>query len=114
MNWSGRSYRDIALVSARSRYKISRSTAENLTAGRTVPTLKSLTGFLYGCGLDVPEKRQSWLDKYRQVYPAKSVTSRRATAGDERLSEIGKAPFREARQKNSGLGEILTATATSD
>lgn len=67
MEWTGRSYRDIAAVSARSRYKIARSTAANLTAGCTVPTQRSLTGFLYGCGLG-PDQQRPWIAKREQIY----------------------------------------------
>ena len=82
MNWSRRSYRDIELESRRKTgYKISHGTAENLTAGRTVPKLSSLTGFLRGCGL-VPEQQEPWLAKYQQVYPAKSAV-RRSTIGGQ-------------------------------
>ena len=112
MNWSRRSYRDIELESRRKTgYKISHGTAENLTAGRTVPKLSSLTGFLRGCGL-VPEQQEPWLAKYQQVYPAKSAV-RRSTIG----GQGDPAPEEPGRWLLTGTGgaraEVGSAVAVS-
>jgi hypothetical protein len=98
MNWSRRSYRGIEIEIRRKGDTISHGTAENLTAGRTVPKLSSLTGFLKGCGL-VPEQQESWFEKYQQVYSARSAVQRSTVGG-----QGGPTPEEPGRWLMTGTG----------
>ncbi|GGL15291.1 pentapeptide repeat-containing protein [Mangrovihabitans endophyticus] len=67
--WSGRSFREIATISRKTRYRISTGTTENLTSGRVVPQERSLIGFLYGCGLSDPAQQEPWIARFANLYP---------------------------------------------
>jgi HEAT repeat protein len=77
MLWAGRSYRGVANKSKATRYRLSPTTAANLTAGTTKPQLRSVVGFLHGCGLPA-EGHEPWITKYRELYPRQPATTRRA------------------------------------
>jgi hypothetical protein len=72
MTWAHRSHRGVAAKSRASGRAISPTTAANLTAGTTQPQLRSLVGFLHGCGLPA-NQHQPWVSAYRQLFPRSSA-----------------------------------------
>jgi hypothetical protein len=101
--WSGRSFRDIAAASRKTRYGISTGTAENLTRGRGVPQERSLIGFLYGCGLADPARHDPWRERFAGLHqspqPPESPPPERAPVGfdiDAYLAELDQV-FDESR-----------------